>query len=146
MNHSIHFSTNLLKYFRHLANMISTTKTFFGWFGRKLFFTFRKKKKLLFSMTTLSTLCYLISMLKVIIYTELSESKSSHENFKSILIWNGFTKYPIHRRGDIFSSVLHSHWSRNIEARLSLVESFIVLLRHFSYAIKNQLVASKAPY
>ena len=27
-------------------------------------------------------------------------------------------------------SVLHSHWSRNVEARLSLVESFIVMLRH----------------
>ena len=31
-------------------------------------------------------------------------------------------------------------------APLSLVESFIVLLRQHSYAIKNQLVASKAPY
>ena len=43
-------------------------------------------------------------------------------------------------------SVLHSHWSRNVEARLSLVERIIVLLRQLSYAIKNQLVASKAPY
>ena len=44
------------------------------------------------------------------------------------------------------SSVLHSHWSRNVEAWLSLVERIIVLLRQLSYAIKNQLVASKAPY
>ena len=36
-------------------------------------------------------------------------------------------------------SVLHSHWSRSTEARLSLVESFIVLLRQLSYARKNQL-------
>ena len=34
-------------------------------------------------------------------------------------------------------SVLHSHWSRNVEARLSLVESFIVLLRQLSFAIEN---------
>ena len=38
-------------------------------------------------------------------------------------------------------SLVHSHWSKNVEARLSLVESFIVLLRQLSYAIKNQLVA-----
>ena len=37
------------------------------------------------------------------------------------------------------SSVVHSHWSRNVEAWLSLVESFIVLLRQLYYAIKNQL-------
>ena len=37
------------------------------------------------------------------------------------------------------TSLVHSHWSRNVEARLSLVESFIVLLRQLSYAIKNQL-------
>ena len=36
-------------------------------------------------------------------------------------------------------SVLHSHWSRNVGALLSLVERFIVLLRQLSYAIKNQL-------
>ena len=47
-------------------------------------------------------------------------------------------------KDDQASSVLHSHWSRNVEARLSLVETFIVLLRQLSYAIKNQLVASKA--
>ena len=41
--------------------------------------------------------------------------------------------------------MVHSHWSRNVEAWLSLVERFIVLLRQLSYAIKNQLVASKAP-
>ena len=44
------------------------------------------------------------------------------------------------------TSLVHSHWSRNVEAWLSLVESFIVMLRQLSYAIKNQLVASKAPY
>ena len=38
-------------------------------------------------------------------------------------------------------SLVHSHWSRNVKARLSLVESFIVMLRQLSYAIKNQLVA-----
>ena len=43
-------------------------------------------------------------------------------------------------------SVVHSHWSRFNKARLSLVESFIVLLCQHSYAIKNQLIASKAPY
>ena len=37
------------------------------------------------------------------------------------------------------NSILHSHWSRNVEAWLSLVESFIVLLRQLSYAIKKQL-------
>ena len=42
-------------------------------------------------------------------------------------------------------SVVHSHWSRNVEARLSLVESFIVLLRQLSYAIKNQLGHPKPP-
>ena len=36
-------------------------------------------------------------------------------------------------------SVLHSHWSNSNGARLSLVESFRVLLRQQSYAIKNQL-------
>ena len=39
-----------------------------------------------------------------------------------------------------------SHWSSSYNAALLLVESFIVLLRQLSYAIKNQLVASKAPY
>ena len=42
-------------------------------------------------------------------------------------------------------SVVHSHWSRNVEARLSLVESFIVMLRQLSYAIKNQLGHPKPP-
>ena len=37
------------------------------------------------------------------------------------------------------SVMVHSHWSRNVEARLSLVERIIVLLRQPSYAIKNQL-------
>ena len=46
----------------------------------------------------------------------------------------------------LLTSVLHSHWLRNVEARLSLVERIIVMLRQLSYAIKNQLVASKAPY
>ena len=40
---------------------------------------------------------------------------------------------------------IHSHWSRNVEALLSLVRSFIVMLHQLSNAIKNQLVASKAP-
>ena len=43
------------------------------------------------------------------------------------------------------TSLVHSHWSRNVEAWLSLVERIIVLLRQLCYAIKNQL-ASKAPY
>ena len=46
----------------------------------------------------------------------------------------------------IFIRVEPSHWSRLFEIVLSLVERFIVLLRQLSYAIKNQLVASKAPY
>ena len=39
-----------------------------------------------------------------------------------------------------------SHWSSSYITALSLVESFRVLLRQLTYAIKNQLVASKAPY
>ena len=50
-------------------------------------------------------------------------------------------------RNIIFSwdqaSVLHSHWSRSNGAGLSFVESFSVLLRQQSYAIKNQRGASK---
>ena len=42
-------------------------------------------------------------------------------------------------------SLVHSHWSRNVKAWLSLVESFIVLLRQLSYAIKNQLGHPKPP-
>ena len=45
----------------------------------------------------------------------------------------------------IAGSVVHSHWSRNVEARLSLVERSIVLLRQLSYAIKNQLGHLKPP-
>ena len=41
----------------------------------------------------------------------------------------------------LLPSVVHSHWSRNVEARLSLVERIIVMVRQLSYAIKNQLVA-----
>ena len=44
------------------------------------------------------------------------------------------------------ASVLHSHWSRIVESWLSLVKSFIVMLRQLSYAINNQLDASKVPY
>ena len=36
--------------------------------------------------------------------------------------------------------MVHSHWSRMVEVWLSLVQSFIVLLRQISYAIKNQLL------
>ena len=39
-----------------------------------------------------------------------------------------------------------SHWSSSYITALSLVESFIVMLRQLSYAIKNQLKAPKAPY
>ena len=35
--------------------------------------------------------------------------------------------------------LVHSHWSRTNSARLSLVQSFRMLLRQQSYAIKNQL-------
>ena len=38
------------------------------------------------------------------------------------------------------TSLVHSHWSRNVEAWLSLVERIIVLQRQLSYAIKNQLI------
>ena len=41
--------------------------------------------------------------------------------------------------------LVHSLWSRNVEARLSLVEIFIMLLRQLSYAIKNQLGPPKPP-
>ena len=34
------------------------------------------------------------------------------------------------------ANVLNSHWSRNVEARLSLAERIIVLLRQLFYAIK----------
>ena len=37
----------------------------------------------------------------------------------------------------LLPSVVHSHWSRNVEARLSLVERIIVLVRQLSYAIKD---------
>ena len=47
--------------------------------------------------------------------------------------------------GCVQASVLHSHWSRNVEAWLSLVERFIVMLRQLSYAIKNQLGHPKPP-
>ena len=42
--------------------------------------------------------------------------------------------------------VLRYHWSSYNEARLSLVKRLRGLLSQKSYAIKNQLVASKAPY
>ena len=47
--------------------------------------------------------------------------------------------------------VEHSHWSANVEIVLSLVESLIELkyfhdVATLSYAIKNQLVASKTHY
>ena len=42
-------------------------------------------------------------------------------------------------KGDI--SRLCSHWSSSYITALSLVESFIVMLRHLSYAIKNQIKA-----
>ena len=38
-----------------------------------------------------------------------------------------------------------SHWSSSFITVLSLVESFVVMLRRLSYAIKNQLKAPKAP-
>ena len=60
-----------------------------------------------------------------------------------------FTKITWDQLWSVRSSLVHSHWSRNVEASLSLIESlniFMVLLYQFSYAIKNQLVASKAPY
>ena len=41
---------------------------------------------------------------------------------------------------------LCSHWSSSYITALLLAESFRVLLCQLSYAIKNQLVASKAPY
>ena len=43
-------------------------------------------------------------------------------------------------------SSLCSHWSSSFITALSLVGSFIVMLRQLSYAIKNQLKAPKAPY
>ena len=42
-------------------------------------------------------------------------------------------------KGNYLISKTNSHWWRNVEAWLSLVESFIVLLRQLSYAIKSQL-------
>ena len=48
------------------------------------------------------------------------ETQADEENMGGVTYtpWQGFP-----------GSVLHSHWSRLNEARLSLVESFIVLLR-----------------
>ena len=46
---------------------------------------------------------------------------------------------PVERGLSDQGSVVHSHWSMNVEARISLVESFIKLLRQLSYAIKNKL-------
>ena len=40
----------------------------------------------------------------------------------------------------------HTGQHQGHSSPLSLVERLIVLLRQLSYAIKNQLVASKAPY
>ena len=39
-----------------------------------------------------------------------------------------------------------SHWSSAYNTALSLVESFLVMLRQLLYAIKNQLKAPKVPY
>ena len=47
-------------------------------------------------------------------------------------------------QGDM--SRLCSHWSSSYITALSLVESFEVMLRQLSYAIKNQLKAPKASY
>ena len=49
-----------------------------------------------------------------------------------------------HLNKSVGFSVVHSHWSRVIEALLLLVD-IIVLLRQLSYAIKTQLKAPKAP-
>ena len=56
--------------------------------------------------------------------------------------FRGWRESPIST--SVEASVLHPHWSRSNEARLSLVQSFIVFLCQQSYAIKNQLVVSKA--
>ena len=46
----------------------------------------------------------------------------------------------------VSSSLVHSHWSRNVEARLSLVESFPSdACANYPYAIKNQLGHPKPP-
>ena len=45
--------------------------------------------------------------------------------------------------GCVVHSLVHSHWSRNVEAWLSLVESFIVL--KYFHAIKDQLKACEIP-
>ena len=42
-------------------------------------------------------------------------------------------------------SVLHSHWSRSDDARISLVESFIVLLGPAILCHKEPALASKYP-
>ena len=47
---------------------------------------------------------------------------------------------------ELQASVLHSHWSRFNEARLSLVESFIVLLAPAVVCHKEPARASKAAY
>ena len=39
--------------------------------------------------------------------------------------------------GQLRYSLVHSHWSRNVEAWLSLVERFMVLLHQLSYVIKK---------
>ena len=65
-------------------------------------------------------------------------AQSSHIQWAAEITYLEATKVPPH-------SVLYSHWSRNVEAWLSLVERFIVLLRQLSYAIKNQLGHAKPP-
>ena len=52
----------------------------------------------------------------------------------------GTTGFPIRIR------VVHSHWSRNVQAWLSLVESFRVLLAPAVLCHKEPARASKAPY
>ena len=56
-------------------------------------------------------------------------------------IWSHISN--MHPAGHI--SMLCSHCSSSNITVLSLVESFIVMLRQLSYAIKNQLKAPKAP-
>ena len=53
------------------------------------------RRKLFLSIISLSIVYQFILMSKEIIYPELDEIKFSDENFKTILMWKGFTGNPI---------------------------------------------------
>ena len=101
-------------------------------------FTFRMRK-LFFSITAVSLLFHFILILKLTIYPELRVSKSSNNEFKSILIWKSFSKYPIYRR-----ELECPHKCFMTEHRLVFRGGELLAAAIFCH--KEQAQASKAPY